>query len=288
MNHFCIIYNHGKKDSKEQANYIRSYLTMRGCKCDIAKGEEHNRRGSSFRYTDPSQINENVECILVIGGDGTLLQAARDLHYNRIPMLGFNYGTLGYLAEVESDGVEDALDCLISNRFTIEKRMLLNGTVIKQDNQIISDYALNDIVLARASGLEVVQFAIYVDGVLLYRYVADGIILATPTGSTAYNLSAGGPIVDPKAKNILLTPVSPHSLNSRSIVLDPFSQVVIEVQRQKGKKYVPTQVCFDGNSSAKLEAGDRIKIEQANLTFDLIKINHVSFLEAVRRKMADR
>ena len=290
MDKFFIISNYGKTGSRQLANRVRDYLATRGCRCRMDTGiyEEEPREHSWYRYTNPDRVPGDTQCVLVIGGDGTMLQAARDLKCREIPILGINQGTLGYLAEIDPDSIEYALECLIRDRYTVEKRMLLHGRIQSHSMDLISDYALNDIVLSRSCGLDVNDYNIYVDGELLNKYVADGMIIATPTGSTAYNLSAGGPIVDPKAFNMVLTPISPHSLHSRSIVLRADSHILVEVSKRPDKRFVPVQVCFDGNVIGLLQAGDRIEIEQAKTTVSILKVSNVSFLETLRRKMSDR
>lgn len=291
MDKFYVISNNGKSGSRKLAQYVRDYLVTRGCRCKLDSGvyAEAADDHEWFRYTNPQAVPDDTQAILVIGGDGTMLQAARDLRYKGIPMMGINRGTLGYLAEVDSDNVEYALDCLMDDQYTVEERMLLYGEVKKTDGTLVtSDHALNDIVLSRSSGLDVNDFNIYVDGVLLNKYVADGIIIATPTGSTAYNLSAGGPIVDPKAFSILLTPISPHSLNKRSIVLDADSLIIVEVVKRTDKRFIPVQLCYDGNGAGLMEAGDRILIHKAAERASILKIKHISFMETVRRKMSER
>ena len=167
----------------------------------------------------PSQIPEDTQCVLVIGGDGTLLQASRDLQEKNIPLLGINMGTLGYLAEVEESGVRDALDKLLADEYVVEERMMLEGAAFHNGKQILQDIALNDIVIGRQGRLRILDFRVYVNGEFLNASSADGIILSTPTGSTGYSLSVGGPIVSPEASLILISHIAPHTLNNRSIVL---------------------------------------------------------------------
>lgn len=290
MDKFYVISNYGKAGSRQLAQYVRDYLVTRGCRCRLDPGVYTDSPESHewYRYTNPDRVPADTQCILVIGGDGTMLQAARDLKHRGIPILGINHGTLGYLAEIDPDTVEYALDCLIKDRYTLEKRMLLYGRVTRQGECIGSDYALNDIVLSRSSGLDVNDFNVYVDGELLNKYVADGIILSTPTGSTAYNLSAGGPVVDPKASCTLLTPISPHSLNKRTIVLSADSRIVIEAVKRPDRRYIPVQLCYDGNGAGLMQAGDRIEVERADVTVNILKVSNCSFLETLRRKMSER
>lgn len=184
---------------------------------DQVQQAERKLEGANH-YTNPELIPEGTQCILVLGGDGTLLQAARDVVYRKIPMLGINLGTLGFLAEVDRQSIHAALDKLIADDYEIEERMMLTGTVWHGDKIIGQDIALNDIVIGREGPLRVVRFKNYVNDVYLNSYNADGIIIATPTGSTGYSLSCGGPIVSPNAAMTLMTPIAPHTLNTRSII----------------------------------------------------------------------
>lgn len=146
-----------------------------------------------------------------LAGDGTLLQAARDMIERNIPLLGVNKGTLGYLAEVDGDNMEEALDRLIDDNVVIEDRMMLEGCAYSHKKKLLQDFALNDIVIARSGRLQIIDFNIYVNGEFLRSYSADGIIISTPTGSTGYSLSAGGPIVSPEASLIRLRQSTAHA-----------------------------------------------------------------------------
>ena len=143
----------------------------------------------------------------------------------RFPLLGINLGTLGYLAEIDKESVFPALDCLMSGKYEIEPRMMLQGRAYRGNRLLAEDIALNDIVISREDGLRVIHLDNYVNGAYLNTYQADGIILSTPTGSTGYSLSAGGPIVSPAASLFVMTPLAPHTLNSRSIILPPENEI---------------------------------------------------------------
>ena len=204
MDRFYVISNSMKDPEGKIAKEIKAYLNFRGKQCIIQErqGKESLR---SYKYTNANLIPDDTECILVVGGDGTLLQAARDMIERNIPLLGVNKGTLGYLAEVDGDNMEEALDRLIDDNVVIEDRMMLEGCAYSHKKKLLQDFALNDIVIARSGRLQIIDFNIYVNGEFLRSYSADGIIISTPTGSTGYSLSAGGPIVSPEASLILLT-----------------------------------------------------------------------------------
>lgn len=232
------------------------------------------------------EIIRDADCILVLGGDGTMLQAARDMGGRRgIPLLGVNLGNLGYLAEVEPEGVEAALEQLLQGDYELESRMMLNGTVYADDKKR-EDWALNDIVIAKTGAQKVLEFNLYVNRKLLNKYLADGIIITTPTGSTGYNLSAGGPIAEPGAKILILTPICPHTMNQRSIILSPEDEVVIELPTgREGQKQIAA-VSFDG-CAVELKTGDAVRIVRSERMTDFIKLGKAGFLEVLHKKMSD-
>ena len=285
MDTFYIITNYQKDPEMTVAHEIREYLKSKGKTCYIQQKEVEDPQGR-YRYTDAQHVSDEVECVLVLGGDGTLLQAARDLVDRSIPLLGINMGTLGYLAEIDRKNIVPALDKLIGGEYTVEHRMMLTGTAFHQSRRMLADIALNDIVISRNGRLRVVDFNVYVDGAFLSSYTADGIIISTPTGSTGYNLSVGGPIVAPEASLILLTAIAPHTLNSRPIVLPDFVEITIEIGTNHGTDIDGAEATFDGDTSVKLSSGDRIVITRSMREALMIKTKNTSFLEILREKMS--
>ena len=285
MDTFYIITNYQKDPEMTVAREIREYLKSKGKTCYIQQKEVEDPQGR-YRYTDAQHVSDEVECVLVLGGDGTLLQAARDLVDRSIPLLGINMGTLGYLAEIDRKNIFPALDKLIGGEYTVEHRMMLTGTAFHQSRRMLADIALNDIVISRNGRLRVVDFNVYVDGAFLSSYTADGIIISTPTGSTGYNLSVGGPIVAPEASLILLTAIAPHTLNSRPIVLPDFVEITIEIGTNHGTDIDGAEATFDGDTSVKLSSGDRIVITRSMREALMIKTKNTSFLEILREKMS--
>ena len=219
MDKFTIIANGAEnRRGKNQAvaRKIADYLEKHRKVCVILPAGE-KKEGQSYSYTDPERIPGGTECIIVLGGDGTLLQAARDVVDLEIPLFGINMGTLGYLAEIDQYSIYPALDRLMSDRFTIEKRMMLFGTLIHEGQAENSDIALNDIVISREGSLRVVRFNNYVNDTYLNTYKADGIIISTPTGSTGYSLSAGGAALFPAAALVPIKPRVASTLENQSI-----------------------------------------------------------------------
>ena len=295
MNHFYIITNGNKDYNLEKTNEIRKYLEKCGKKCTVQVKEPGKEQG----YTDAAQIPEDVDCILVLGGDGTLLQAARDIMERDIPLLGINLGTLGYLAEIEESGIYGALNQLLEGGYEVEQRMMLAGRIVRgeihrkrhaengyQQDETEKSYALNDIAITRRGSLQIIRFRICVNGQFLNEYQADGVIVATPTGSTGYNLSAGGPIVEPKAELILITPISPHTLNTRSIILAPSDVVEIEIGGGREGRVQQVEVNFDGSHNVTLYTGDKVIIERAVRATGIVKLNKASFLEVLHKKLS--
>lgn len=276
MDNYCIITNEHKDKDNKVTSFIEEYLTKCGKTVYLA--------GSNI---NGCHIPEQTDGIIVLGGDGTLLQAARDTFGKSIPILGVNLGTLGYLAEVEEQGLEGALKQLVEEEFCIEERMMLEGCVQNNSENIVKNHALNEIAITRSGALQIIHFHIYVNGQYLKGYSADGIIVATPTGSTGYNLSAGGPIVKPQANMIVITPICPHTLNTRSIILAPEDEILIEVAEGRDGRAQNVAVNFDGGNTVDLQTGDSILIKRAEKKTRFIKLGKDSFLDVLQKKMSE-
>lgn len=286
MDKFYIITNRDKDQNLRFTEEIVQYLKDHGKKCQVQQAER--RVEGEYHYTDPALIPEDTQCILVLGGDGTLLQAARDVVHREIPMLGINLGTLGFLAEIDKTSIYTALDKLFADDYEIEERMMLTGTVWRGDKITGQDVALNDIVISRVGPpLRVIGFNNYVNDGYLNSYNADGIIIATPTGSTGYSLSCGGPIISPNAAMTVMTPIAPHTLNTRSIIFP--EDDVITVELGEGRRQIQENglASFDGDVEVPMSTGDRIVIKKASVSVKILKLNHLSFVEVLRQKMSN-
>ena len=278
-----------KDPARKVARQIQEYLLSRGKEC-IIQEECQNEEiagdlGVNFKYTDVTKIPEDTDCILALGGDGTLLQAARDTVERKIPLLGINLGTLGYLAEIDRQNIHQALECLIGQKYEVKDRMMLEGTAYHQNKKLMEDIALNDIVIGRVGRLRILNLRIFLNGAYLTSYSADGIIVSTPTGSTGYSLSAGGPIIDPEANLIAITPIAAHTLNARTIILPDDVEITIEIGNRKGTFHDEAEATFDGDTSVKLNSFDKIVIRKSKKITRMVKINQISFVEVLRNKM---
>ncbi len=283
MKHF-LIYTNKKKDCRlETTEHIRTYLEGCGQQVTVLV-REPDRKAESCQ--DSEDIAADVDCMIVLGGDGTVLQAAREIKKFHIPIIGVNLGTLGYMTEIEPANLEEALNRLIAGDYEQESRMMLNGKVCSEDS-VEEGWALNDIVISRRGSLQIIKFNIYVNGQFLNGYNADGMIVTTPTGSTGYNLSAGGPIIEPKARLIMLTPICPHTLNRTSIILSPEDVIEIEIPAGKDGQMQTVDANFDGTHTVEMHTGDRIRIVQSEKITEFIQLNQVSFLEALHKKMSE-
>lgn len=282
MKKFYIVPNRIKDVDLQAARMVQDEIYRCDPEAEVMM-EEVNMElpGHSVR-----NIPDRMDCIIVLGGDGTLIRVAKDTVSQGIPLIGVNLGSLGYLSEVERSNIPAAMKKLTEDDYFLEERMMLAGTMScgTDDSEPIS--ALNDIVLTRRGDFQIIGYRVYVNGQYLNDFYADGMILSTPTGSTGYNLSAGGSIVEPKAKLIVLTPVCPHTLSTRSIILSPEDKIEISILPPKGEKPVEVEVCFDGMGQGVLHPGDKVTIFRSPQITKMIKLSDVGFLEVLHKKMS--
>ncbi|MBP5600857.1 MAG: NAD(+)/NADH kinase [Lachnospiraceae bacterium] len=285
MKHFLIRTNESKDQGFEVTNLIKDFLEKNGKTVELEIMNDEKIYGKEEAAV--FEGSKRPDAIIVLGGDGTMLRAARDLVEEEIPLLGVNLGSLGYLAEVEKSNITSALSDLISGEYFIEERMMLEGTIIRDGNVVTRTVALNDISVLKSQPFRAINFDVYVNGQFLKSYGADGVIVSTPTGSTGYNLSAGGPIVEPCADLLVLTPVCPHTMNSRSIVLAGEDEVYIEIKEAKNGGDQVAFAMSDGAAHFDLKTGDSFIMRRSDKRTRIIKLNKVSFLEILQRKMND-
>ena len=279
-----LIYSNKFKDPQLRAtNRIKDYLESKGQEVSLLIVDKDWKNGECLE----SCIPEDIDLILVLGGDGTVLQAARETIHVHVPLIGVNLGTLGFMTQIEMASFEPALDRLIEGDFRKESRMLLQGKAMLHDGEVREGLALNDVVISRSGPLRVILLRIFVNGSFLHEYQADGMIVTTPTGSTGYNLSAGGPLVEPGAKLLMLTPICPHSLNQRSIILSSEDEIEIEIPMGREGKEQTVMATLDGANSFFMTTGDRITIRKSAESAEFIQLSKVSFLDALHQKMKD-
>ena len=277
MNNFFIIANKQKDINLEITEQIRHHISRLGAVCNIY--DQYDRDVSSI------DIPEGTQCILVIGGDGTILAAARMLVGSNIPLLGINLGTLGFLADVNLADLSKTLDLLLQDQYQVENRIMLTAEVYKQGEKAATYIALNDFNINRFGASRVIGLKVGINGSVIDRYRADGVIVCTPTGSTGYNLSAGGPIINPTCKNFVITPICPHSLTARSIVLAKEDIVTVEVEQIRSNIKEEAIISFDGREGLSLFPGDQVKIYKSQEATPFIKATEVSFVQILKEKL---
>ena len=224
----------------------------------------------------------DTDVLVCFGGDGTILHAAKDANAYGIPILGVNLGSVGFMGEVEQSELP-LLSKLAVGKYSVESRMMLDVAVKREGRTIYSDLALNDAVITKGAVARVVEMEVRSDRVPITSYSGDGVIISTPTGSTAYSMSAGGPIVEPTAENIILTPICPHSIiNARSFVLDHKRTLTVRVKDLSRKT---AYLSVDGGKAFRLRGGDQLQIRRAETKTHLIRLTNRSFYEIVTQKL---
>lgn len=272
--------NRGKPNAREVASELIRLLESRGANVVIEPeiAAQLSRPDLSLNL---SQYPDHVNMVFVLGGDGTLLGIARKFAHHEIPILGFNLGNLGFLSEAEPDSLVDAVENVLSGEYNIEKRMMLETEVIRDGKILEQSCALNDVGIAKGSFSRMITSTVFVDDIYLGTYSGDGMIVSSSTGSTAYSLSAGGPIVSPSVDVLLVTPICPHTLTARPIVLSADDYVHIRVNAT----HEDIGLTIDGQLGFKLKVDDIIRVRRAPFNTQLVKWKKRSFFEVVRKKL---
>ena len=285
MKNFFIITNFAKDPDRSITDSIVRYIENRDGRAAVhidSAAPEDGRRS-----TEPDDIPEDTDGIIVLGGDGTLIRAADDVVDRQIPLLGVNLGTLGYLTEIDRNSIFPALDALLEGRYQVESRMMLRGRVYHEGKLISEESALNDIVIGRENSMHVISITNYVNDAFLNSYRADGMIISTPTGSTGYSLSVGGPLISPEAHLFLMTPIAAHTQNTRSIILPEENRITVRLGPGRDNTIEHAMAYFDGDRKAPMVTGDSVVIVRADRDVKITKIHNDSFLGTLRRKMSN-
>ncbi|MCK8825438.1 NAD(+)/NADH kinase [Fuchsiella alkaliacetigena] len=247
----------------------------------LVKNESAELVGALTKTASCREMIDKVDLVIVFGGDGTFLNTARDFFDVEMPILGVNLGNLGFLTDIQLEELETALEKLLLGDFEIEERMMIEAEVIR-DGEIIKNFvAINDIVITKGAFSRLIKLETYIDGEYLTTYPADGVIIACPTGSTAYSLSAGGPIVNPNLKSLILTPICPHTLHARSIVTSAAEDIEIVVVSE----HEDVVLTVDGQEGFELASADRIMVRGSELVTELIKLENYHFYKVLRTRL---
>ena len=284
MDKFCLITNRSKDENFEVTNIVVNYIEKNNKEFVLLECQDGVCSGL---YTDINMIPKDTDCIIVLGGDGTILQAAHDVLDSELPILGINIGTLGFLADIELHNIYEALDSLFMDEYVLEHRMMLEGCITRNNEKLYLSSALNEIVIERSGFSRIISLNVYVNGKLANRYRGDGILVSTPTGSTGYNLSAGGPVVKPDNQVIILTPICAHSLSSRSIVLNASDEILVKIETSKKTQDEEVIATYDGYESVLLHADDIIEIKRSDKKTKFVKFKSNNFFETLRTKIGN-
>ncbi|MBO4399974.1 MAG: NAD(+)/NADH kinase [Lachnospiraceae bacterium] len=276
MKHFCIIANEEKDPGGRIAKQIASSFAEKGCRAyvisPIIPGTEYGE----------VKLEEGTDCAVILGGDGTFLRAAKVLLPYGIPVMGINLGHLGFLTAAEYQDAEKAVEKLVSGEYVIENRSLLTTSF---EGSPCGTLALNDVVIARSGFSRLIRLRLSVNGQEVENYQGDGVILATPSGSTGYSLSAGGPVVSPVARTLVITPICPHMLHACPLIVSEDDVITVEVCRSSRSMDKGAQVTVDGDEVLALAVGETVTIEKAPGVVPVVMLKDISFWERVRGKL---
>lgn len=276
MKKLTIILNYKNQETVIFAQEIKNFLDKKGVRLMLPEG------CPGYSLKDCADVDfSQVGLALLLGGDGTLLAVSKYLSAYDVPMLAINMGRLGFLSEVEREEIDQALNAILDGEYTIDERMMIQGSVYRKQKRLESFSALNDLVVKNGIYLRTIMLDLFIDGDKAYSTRTDGIIISTPTGSTAYSLSAGGPIILPQLSSILITPVCPHTVFSRPIVVPSDSTIRI-VYRSENSHAALTA---DGQTSYFLEENDEIYITSYEKKTKLIRLDKYNFFERIRNKL---
>lgn len=275
-----LIVNYKKEKTRETACRIINWLNSKKLKVCI-EGNKGKEIGMEELNCPTEKFLKNVDLIISLGGDGTLLRAARLAAAKDIPVFGVNLGGLGFLTQVGIDSLEKSLEKLYKGRYFLDERMMLNCTVKRREEEIKKFTALNDVVIGKGAFARIICLATYVNNDYVITYSADGLVVSTSTGSTAYSLSAGGPIVNPNINSIILTPICPHTLSARPLIVGENDQVKVKLESNEEK----VMVTIDGQEGFVLKPKDEVIIKKSNHKARLITFKEKSFYAILREKL---
>lgn len=276
---FGVIANIERPDAAETIDFIVEWCRKNNHKVFVCE-KTASIMESKAPILPRDQLGEHVDVIISLGGDGTILASARAVGERDVPILGINLGSLGFLTQLSSDQLEDALQRVADNNHQIGTRLVLKTEVVNGP-QLEYPYALNDVVIDKGNVSRVINISLYADDEYICSYTADGIIIATPTGSTAYSLAVGGPILNPNMQAFIASPISPFSLTSRPLIFPPDVALEIRIRSEHGN----AMLTIDGQVATHFSPTGSIRVTRAKHTVKFIKFPEISFYDILRRKL---
>ncbi len=280
FNPVALIGRHNGHKSTESLNTLGQFLAERGCEVMVEKTTAEVNGVNRYPVADHAEIGARAQLAVVLGGDGSMLHAARNLAPYRVPLVGVNQGRLGFMTDIAQTRMLETMKELIEGRYSIEERTMLSAEVLRAGQTLLSTLALNDVVVSKGTVGRLIEFLVHIDGEFVYDLRSDGLIVATPTGSTAYALSSNGPIQHPSVTGVVLVPISPHTLSNRPIVVSDSSR--IEVTLKRG---VDAQLHFDGQPQVELREGDRVAVCRSPHSIRFVHPPGYSYFAMLREKL---
>jgi NAD+ kinase len=274
-----LVAHTGKPGALAMAARLRDEFQKQGAEVQIEAHTSELMGAGPGRSTHA--LAQECEILVALGGDGTILQVVHEMGEDFKPIFGINLGSLGFLTCVSSSAVEQAVECIVSRRYVKTQRVLLEMEVRRADTTISRRIGLNDAVISRGGLSRLIRLQTWIDGAALTEYNADGLVISTPTGSTAYSLAAGGPILTPDCGVFVVTPICPHVLTNRSLIFSDASTIAVSPGSDQGEIYLTV----DGQDSMAISTGDMIYIRKAKKCVPLAVLPGVSFFEVLRQKL---
>lgn len=280
LNSVGLVINYEKEKAQEITNWIVDWLSFKKIKVYVEGDKDKGIRRKDFSCTNEKFFN-SVDLIISLGGDGTLLRAAKIAATDGIPIFGVNLGGLGFLTQIGIDNLEIFLEKIYQGKCFLDERMMLDGIVKRKEKEIKKFTALNDIVIGKGAFARLISLATYINDDYVITYSADGLVISTSTGSTAYSLSAGGPIVNPNINSMILTPICPHTLSARPLIIGENDQVRITLELSEEE----VMVTIDGQEGFTLEPKDEVIVKKSIYKTRLIAFKEKSFYAILREKL---
>jgi NAD+ kinase len=264
---------------------LAQWLTARGIELvggpEIERDRIQEATGCSVREVQSDKLAHEVDLVLVLGGDGTMIATARMIGDSDVPVLGINFGGLGYLAEFRIEELHSALEAILTGNYRLDKRVMLSVELLRGQESITKNRVLNDVVINKSALARIIEIEAYFNQQFVNSFRADGLIVSTPTGSTAYNLSAGGPVIFPSMNAIVITPICPFTLSNRPIVVPDDADIELRLKTDKED----VALTLDGQVGFALQVEDRVMIKKSNTTFKLIQPANRNYFDVLRDKL---
>jgi len=280
-----VIVKRHQPDALETLCALTKWLDERGIAFvglpEIEREQIEHNTGCQIQLVNEAEMPKRIDLMLVLGGDGTMIATGRMLGDNQVPVIGVNYGGLGYLAEFPIEELFPALEAILAGEYNLQQRLMLSVELRRGDESVARNRVLNDVVVNKSALARIIEIEVYLNDQFVSSFRADGLIVATPTGSTAYNLSAGGPIIFPSMNAMVITPICPFTLSNRPIVVPDDSMIEVRLITKNEE----VALTLDGQVGCNLQAGDRILIRKSSTTFNLVQPPNRNYFEVLRDKL---